>query len=165
MNPLRWPLWVRSLIAGLLWGGFMYVFVADGPRTVLQGVVFLVGGLAFGLAMWGLARSQERRLFGDLSEPERTAAVEAVRAARPPEDSRLGAAATRIATGWATPRMRPVHLILAFGFFLVLSVYVAITVTPWGWFGIVFWPLVAWLSIRTERRQQRVAERYLAQLE
>ncbi|WP_344646546.1 hypothetical protein [Winogradskya consettensis] len=56
------------------------------------------------------------------------------------------------------------HQILAFGFFLVLSVYVAITVTPWGWFGLVFWPLVAWLTVRNERRQQRVAERYLAQL-
>ncbi|GAA2582668.1 hypothetical protein GCM10010435_70500 [Winogradskya consettensis] len=125
---------------------------------------FLAGGLAFALAIWGLARSQERRLFGDLSERERTAAVEAVRAARPPEDTRLGAAAVRLATGWATSRTRPVHQILAFGFFLVLSVYVAITVTPWGWFGLVFWPLVAWLTVRNERRQQRVAERYLAQL-
>ncbi|GIF08461.1 hypothetical protein Asi03nite_59990 [Actinoplanes siamensis] len=155
-------MWLRSQIAGLLWGGFMYLFAADEPHTVTQAAVYLAGGMVFGLAFWWLTRSQERRLFGDLSDAERATATAAVRAGRRPEDPRLRDAATRLARRWTRRGTRPAYHVIVFVFFLLLSIYVAIDVTPWSWFGVVFWPLAGWLSWRTERGQRLAAERFLS---
>ena len=161
MSPRKWPLWLRSQAAGLVWGGFMYGTVANGPRTVMQALVHLVGGVLFGLAFWGLMRMQERRTFGDLPASERTMAVRAVVTAQPPQEPRLGEVSMRVARQWARPKMRPVHHVIFFGLFVLLSVYLGVFVSFWGWFGVVFFPLAGWHSARTEQRQRQAALRFL----
>lgn len=158
---MRMPLWLRCLIAGLGWGAFMYAFTAEGPRTLTQGLIHLVGGLLFGLVFWGLMWWQERRFFGDLSTTEREAAVDAVRTAQPPGDPRVADAAERLARRWAAPKMRPRSQVIFFAFFVLLSIYVALEVAPWAWIGVLLWPLAAWYSIRQQERQQRIGQRYL----
>ncbi|WP_229071041.1 hypothetical protein [Actinoplanes sp. DH11] len=161
MNPLRWPLWLRCQITGFLWSGLMYGLGGDRPHTWFGVGPYLVMGVVFGLALWGVTRVHVRRLFGDLSGAERETVIEAVRTARPPADPRLGDAATRVARHWARPRLRPVPHALFFGFFVVLSIWLGFAVTPWAWLGVVLWPLAAWYSWRGEQREQRTGERFL----
>ena len=139
----------------------MYTFTADGPRTVTQAVIYLVGGICFGLLLWVLIRSQERRLFGDLTDAERAATVQAVRSGRPPADPRLRDAAARLAGSWTKRAGKTIPQLIIFGLFLLLSVYLGVAVNPWHWLGVLFWPAVAWLSIRSEQRHRRMAESYL----
>lgn len=161
MNPLTWPLWMRCQLGGLLWAGFFYLRIATAPRTVTTAVIYVFGGVVFGLALWALARARQRRLFGDLTHAERKAVVDAIEAARPPDDARLREAAVRMARHCNTPRTRARYQLIFFGLFVVLSVYVAIAETWWGAFGVVIFPLAAWYSIRTEARQRDTAQRFL----
>jgi hypothetical protein len=132
----------------------------DGPPTVLTGLAGLVTGVLMGLALWGGLRWQERRTFGDLAEAERRTAVAAVVAARPPDDPRQRDAAVRIADTWAKPAWQIGFQVIFWIFFVLLTIYLGIAVTPWGWPGAAFFSLVGWYSLRSELRNRRAGRRF-----
>ena len=68
---MGWPLWIRALLGGVVWGGAMYAFTADGARTVAEALIYVVGGAVFGVTIWAVLRAQERHLVGPLSDAER----------------------------------------------------------------------------------------------
>jgi Flp pilus assembly protein TadB len=161
MNPLRWPLWLRCQAIGLLWCGFAFAFIETSPRTVGLAIGNLVGGVVLGLVAWGLSRAYERRLFGVLTAAERAEVIEAVRTARPPEDPRLMDAAVRVARRQARLRDGRVFHAAFFGCFVALAVYLAVSVTPWFWFGVALFPLAGWYSWQSTRRERRAGEGFL----
>lgn len=161
MDPRMWPLWMRCQLAGLLYSGCMYAFVATGPRTVMSAVVYLAVGVAFGAALFLVVRRLEHRMFGDLTRAGRATAIEAIRRGRPAAEPEVQEAATRLARRWAAPGRQPRYQAIIFGLFVLLSVYVAVTVTPWGWLLVAFWLVAGPLAVRSESRQRRAALRFL----
>ena len=162
VNPSTWPLWLRCQISGVTWAGLMHVFTADHPLTPFTAAVSLLVGVVIGLAMWALLRVQHRRMFGEATGAERVAAVAAVTATRVPGDPRQREAAVRIARAWAKPRRQIVFQVAVWTFFVLLGIYLAVSVTPWWCAGVALFAAVGGLSLRSEQRNRRAGHRFLA---
>jgi hypothetical protein len=57
--------------------------------------------------------------------------------------------------------MSPRGQAVVFGLFLLLSLVLALTSTPWSWLGVLFWTAVICYEIPAERRRRSSAQRYL----
>jgi hypothetical protein len=166
---MRWPLWARGVLCGVVWSLFMLValpLMNDGTLNAGTVIAVLVGGVIFGALLVFVGGRAQRRMFAaddgtTLSGEERLTVVRALQRGAPPAEDRLRGVAHRIAQKrLATPR-RVWFTVAVFGFMTVLHLYLALTDSPKWWAGIAVWPVLAVASKVTQDRQYRTARRYL----
>jgi hypothetical protein len=163
---IRRPVWVRSVLCGVVFALFQLLTVRGNPLPTLLGA--LVGGLLFGSLFTLFLRRQDRRIWGDepMTGDEKVAAVQAVDRGAPPAEPGIRAAATRLAELRTASSNRPGLIVALFGGLLVIMLAAAIYDG-----GAMWWTLAAvlavftpWVAITTAR-QRAGARRFLAAVE
>lgn len=168
---MRWPLWQRGLLTGVLYGGsmaLMFGVMLDsewGPAVVAG----LVSGVIFATIMT-LVIARAEKAFDPIAGPpltvdERVQAVRAVDHGQPSDNPRVQAAAVMLARQRVRQRIGIVLLAVLLGFFALVAVAFAVMVNPWWW-------LLAAIAVVTGppiivglRRQHRGAATLLAAAE
>jgi hypothetical protein len=116
---IRRPVWVRSVLCGVVFALFQLLTVRGNPLPTLLGALVggLVGGLLFGSLCTLFLRRQDRRIWGDepMTGDEKVAAVRAVDRGAPPAEPGIRAAATRLAELRTTSSNRPGLIVALFG--------------------------------------------------
>jgi O-antigen/teichoic acid export membrane protein len=165
---LRWPIGVRSLVAGLIWGLGMFAWpfrdAADRTGTTL--LISVVFGLIFGGAMYLAVGRRERDAFAvdgrPLTGDERVTVVRAVDDVEPPAQARLREVATGVARRRAAESRSSVAIgFVVFGLMLALSVFLAISGSPWWWAAAGLWAVLIAYTAIVEPRRKAAARRYL----
>ncbi len=165
---LRFPVWLRALVAAVLFGLFMVAFTPRAGRDVWLTVLpFAVGACVYGAVMGVTMRRQDRRAFQaggqPLSGPERVAVVRAVRNGEPPSDPRLREAAV----GYAHRLLRPVNSVAAIAVMVAVFTALALTLAvadggAGAWLLVVVWLVLGAVLVGRTRRQRRHARAYLS---
>ncbi|MFB9235232.1 hypothetical protein ACFFWC_06720 [Plantactinospora siamensis] len=101
---MGWPLWARGIVLGALFGCLTagWRLLADpGAGSRFAALLFLVGGVPYGMIMALFTARQQRRFDPAdgprLTDAERRQAFEAVRRGVPPDNPRVAAAALAVA--------------------------------------------------------------------
>jgi Flp pilus assembly protein TadB len=165
---LRWPLVVRSVAGGLIWGLAVFGWWSRGagPSTGMTLLVSLAMGLVFGGLTYLAVGYRERHAFAVSGRPltgdERVAVVRAVDRVEPPGPPRLRAVADGIARRRAgESRSSVVSSVVVFGLMLALSVLLAVGGSPWWWAAVALWTVLVAYTLIGEPRRKAAARRYL----
>jgi Flp pilus assembly protein TadB len=155
------PRWVHRAVSGVLFGGFMTVFLGleDGgswPAAVLGGVV---GGLLFGLVMgsWSHRTARgTRAAIGELGPRERRIAARASWRGDVPADPDVCRAAVRMIDHQLALYLPLRTFTLVVGaLFLAGYVVAAVLSSPWWWAAAAFWAGMLALSLLAPGRLRR----------
>jgi hypothetical protein len=158
---------VQGIILGVLFGAFMGLFGALDTGSLLAGLVGgLSSGLLFGFFM-GVVVARRNAVRAPLSPTERRAIVSAVQSGGEPSDPALAPAIIEHAQQLRRTQPLERQSKWVFGFFLVLSAYLAIAafvtgnlIGGGGWTAAVLFWLV--LPRRVRRMRERAVERATA---
>lgn len=161
---LQAPAWVQALVNGTLfgvfWAGWNHFGEGDSwTAALVQGGIV---GLVFGAIVGPVLHRQQRGVREAAARSPEGLSARVRRASwrgSVPQDPEVRAAARDLAlANLAQYDKQRVWGPLFFAFVALLSLYLAISESPWYWLGVVAWSLAAAAHLLMRRRLRRRAE-------
>ena len=157
---MRLPWWIRGLLAGLIFGLFMLVYLWPDDSSGVMGrlAVAAILGVLLAIGVGLLGRAFERQIFHAdgrvLTAEERIAVLRAAESGRWPDDTRLHPAVSRLAGHWLRRSEKPALQMTVFGLALAVALVNVVRNGPWWWCAVVFWAVVGPLALRNGKRHR-----------